>query len=211
MALKDSLLAAARAHSIPEGQHGLWTIKKFSLAKPLEVSRPKFKVTLPPGTYTNLHRATLATLHDGTPGELVMHDTPDELNSHLQFMLQAHGDVLITGLGLGCVARGTAANPAVRSVTVIERDPSVLELVARHMPPGITIIHADALEWTKQNTRKFDCAWHDLWTDTSEGEPHLQRWHAEIIGNLHESVPVQGAWAFPRNLRRRQWGRSHVI
>lgn len=202
--LKALVLAAARADMIPSAQLGLWTVAKLRLALPVNAPRPGGKmVTVPAGHYTQLFRMTGENLHT-LYGELVMHDFPDELYTHLDFMLKAHGRVLITGLGLGCVARGCLANPRVRHVVVIERDPHVLELVGRYMGhPRLTIIVGDAVEWCKRRPRKFDCAWHDLWSDPDKGEPHLQLTHAKLAVALTPHVKMQGAWAMSRAFRRR--------
>lgn len=132
-----------------------------------------------------------------------MEDTPFELKKHLSFMLQAHGRVLVTGLGLGCVVRGLLANPNVDHVTCIERSSDVLKLVEPYMPQDrLTIIQADALEWTKTNKERFDFAWHDIWTDRDQGEPHLDLWHTHLIFNCLDKVGRQGAWNYNRTARR---------
>lgn len=199
---------AAMATHIPEASSGLWYVKRYSLAKPLTVMRTGGPLTMPPGTYTQLWRYTEATLH--VLGELVMQDTQQELNTHLNFMLRARGKVLITGLGLGCVTRGCLANPNVERVTVIERDPDVLKLVRPYMEEGerLEIIVADALQWTRENPRKFDSAWHDLWNDPDTEEPHLQVMHSELLLNCSRKVPMQGAWHFPRD-HKRLW-KKHI-
>jgi hypothetical protein len=202
--MKAQLLAAARASAIPVGESGLWYVRKCVIDRTMilpdgnGVLKP-----VPPGSYTMLFRWTTATLHKGQ-GECVMNDMLSELNTHLDFMLRAHGRVLITGLGLGCVTRGVLANPAVQSVTVIERDPDVLKLVRAYMPadPRLTIIEADAVKWCEQSTDTFDCAWHDLWTDEGNGEPHLQLVHNDLIIAMRHRVKMQGAWQYPRGIRR---------
>jgi spermidine synthase len=65
----------------------------------------------------------------------------------------------------------------------------------------LTIIEADALRWTAQNKQRFDCAWHDLWTNRDNGEPHLDVWHARLFVNCRRTVKRQGAWAFDRSAR----------
>jgi spermidine synthase len=146
-------------------------------------------------------------------GDLVMSDTGDELESHLDFMMRAHGDVLVTGLGLGCVARGCLANPFVKRVTVIEKDSCVLRLVAPHMPrdPRLRIVHADALQYvdvlcSQPLVRQFDCAWHDLWADDDdENGKALQLMHACMIRDLvyaNRVTHFQGGWNLPRWFRR---------
>lgn len=202
---KETILAAAKADAIPAGECGLWTVQKFTWEQIKFAVREEQKlVEIPPGAYTYLFRLTDATLHK-PPGECVMHDTPDELVTHLDFMLRARGDVLVTGLGLGCVVRGLLANPQVRSVKVIERDPAVLQLVEPYMPKTerLAIVHAEAETWIDNNNEKFTCAWHDVWTDTAAGEEHLALKHNRLLIGMRQRVEMQGAWSFPRQFRRR--------
>jgi hypothetical protein len=87
------------------------------------------------------------------------------------------------------------ASPAVEHVTCIENCHDVIQLVGPHMPQErLTIIEADALEWTKES-RIVRCGWHDLWTNKDAGEPHLDHWHVELIFNCRQTVKRQGAWA----------------
>lgn len=203
MTLKSTILTSARADSIPEGESGLWFIRKTDVDRQTSFTRHGKPVSIPTGTYTHLFRMTTATMHRNPPGECVMEDTPPELETHLAFVLRAHGRVLVTGLGLGCVVRGLLVNPAVEYVTCIERSKDVLKLVLPYMPiERLTVIHADALEWAKANNQKFDCAWHDLWADRENGEPHLQHWHVQLIYHCRKRVTMQGAWALPRSVRR---------
>jgi hypothetical protein len=204
MTKAESILQAARADSIPEGESGLWSVKKWSISCPLEVPRDEGKtVVVPAGNYTSLFRRTI---YQREPyGELVMHDTPDELRKHLQFMLVAYGNVVITGLGLGCVVRGTLANPWVQSVTVLERDRQVLKLVVPYMPKDsrLKIVRAEAYHWLKSNKQlSFDCAWHDLWSDPDKKERHLAVIHSKLIHLMANRTLLQGAWSFPREYRR---------
>lgn len=217
--MKNKLLAAAKAESIPAGAKVLWEIRKINLAKDVIAPRDGKLIGVPAGSYTQLWRWTKKSLANfmnaggdrafAEPGELVMTDQPEELNTHLDFMLKAHGRVLITGLGLGCVIRGCLANNRVRHVVCIERDPHVLALVKPHMPTErLTILQADAIRWVKNNIdrQKFDCAWHDLWSDPDANEPHLQVNHAELFVKCFDHVGFQGAWAFPK-AHKRTWQR----
>jgi hypothetical protein len=199
----DEFLSAMRADLIPEGESGLWKVSKFRMAKEFQTKDGDGRMqTLQPGCYTSLTRWTDATIHL-RHGELVMHDFPYELRKHLIFARRAHGKVLITGLGLGCIARGCLANPNVDHVVVIENSPDVLKLVAPFMPKTkIEIIYADAIEWTAKHGDGFDCAWHDLWAEEKEGSKHLQLLHTEMLCNLANKVPLQGAWELPRAYRR---------
>jgi hypothetical protein len=205
--MKEAILSAARADAVPEAVAGLWTVKKFTFATAFDVPREPGKVvTIPAGNYTQLYRMTMDKLHSPY-GDLVMQDTPDELVTHLDFMLRAHGHVLVTGLGLGCVVRGCLANPRVRAVTVVERDQDVIRLVwpvlQREAGNRVYLVHADALEWVREACLVgFDCAWHDLWSDPDKEEQALQVSHGQLILHLRDQVPLQGAWQFPKILKR---------
>lgn len=204
--LHIQMLWAAKAHGIPCQTRGLWTIANQTVPQPgFWDSHHHTKQALwqEPGEYTGLWHLTEATLHQ-PPGECVMHDRLCELNTHLNFMLRAHGHVLITGLGLGCVVRGTLLNPKVESITVVERDKDIIQMVWPHMPqdPRLTLEHSCAIEFCKKTDRRFDTAWHDLWNNADKGEPHLAVIHANTIANLAGKVKQQGAWAFPRRFKR---------
>jgi hypothetical protein len=200
---KDDIVNAMKADRVPAGWSGLWYITKTSLTESTPNVRHEKPVILPPGTYTFLYRLTDATLYCDPPGEVVMEDTPFELKTHLGFVMQARGRVLVTGLGLGCVVRGLLANPAVEYVTCVENSKDVLKLVEPHMPKDrLTIVEADALTWTANNKETFDCAWHDLWTDRSQGEPHLDLWHLTLLHNCRRTVKQQGAWAFDKQIKK---------
>jgi hypothetical protein len=199
---KNDLLAAMKADGIPAGYSGLWYITKTNITEAIQSVRHGKAVLVPPGTYSFLYRLTDATLYHEPPGEVVMEDTPFELKTHLGFVMQARGRVLVTGLGLGCVVRGLLKNPNVHHVTCIENSQDVLKLTSPHMPQErLTIIEADALAWTNKNNAPFDCAWHDLWTDRSVGEPHLDFWHTRLLINCRKTVKHQGAWAFSRQAK----------
>lgn len=210
MKIKTTILQAAKATFIPESSRGLWHIKKISLNRDITAPKDGRMVKVPAGEYTQLWRWTNSTIQirletcAGEPGELVMTDSPDELNTHLSFMLRAHGRVLITGLGLGCVIRGCLANPAVEHVVCIERDPDVIRMVGPHMPDRCTILQAEAVSWVRNNLprQRFDCAWHDCWSDPDKDEPHLQVTHSSLFVACHRGVKFQGAWAFPKYQKR---------
>lgn len=213
MKLKAQILGAASAASIPEGEKGLWRILKVRLATEVIVPRDGKPVLLPPGCYTKLVRSTSDAPRDIQPGgEVVMEDTIYELRTHLDFMLRAFGEVLITGLGLGCVARGCLINPRVTKLSVIERDQDVIDLVWPHMPqdPRLQLVVADAVELLENVDVTADCAWHDLWSDPDTGEQHLALSHQRLIHALMDRVKFQGAWAWPRWMRRRYSGQNVI-
>lgn len=201
---KDELLKAMRADMIPAAWSGVWFVEKMHIPEHRITPRKGKMVVLPAGDYTYLRRLTDSTLYKNQPGEVVMEDTPFELATHVGFIREAFGSVLVGGLGLGCVLRGLLTNPRVEHITCIENSKDVLKLVAPHMPTDrLTIVEADMLVWAKANTEKFDCGWYDLWTNADHGEPHLDVWHAQLFVSLYRTVKHQGAWAFNRSLKKK--------
>lgn len=214
----QQILEAMRAEYIPEGESGLWSIKKTRLAlstiemcgdgKPYVKSFYNTVEAALPGSevfvHTILNVWTTATLHHGQ-GETVMEDSEKELRKHLDFILRARGRVLVLGLGLGCVVRGLMKRREVRSIDVVERERDVIDLVSPCMPPGrrIHIHHADAERFIRERPlHRWDYAWHDLWSDEEKGEPNLQVTHGKLMAMLRDRVGWQGAWDSPAWFRR---------
>lgn len=193
-------LAAGRADAIPAGTKGLWYTRKIRVPFPLQMSNGRVRES---GEHTTLLRWTDSTMHTGH-GECVMVDDPAELRTHLHAARTAYGNVFVTGLGLGCVLRMLQLNPQVARITVVERDRHVIDLVWPHTPHDrVELVWQDALAFLEGTDRTWDCAWHDAWTDTDQGEPQLQVFHAKLMIAASERVLWwQGAWKFPRHQRR---------
>lgn len=66
-----------------------------------------------PGKYVRLSRR----------GSVVMSDTMMEKRTNREFCDEAHGDVLVGGLGIGMILMAIQDNPAVNSITVLEKTP----------------------------------------------------------------------------------------
>lgn len=58
-------------------------------------------------------------------GAVIMSDTHMEYHTNSEFIQQAHGHVLIAGLGIGLVIMAIQDNIKVKSITIVEKDPSV--------------------------------------------------------------------------------------
>ena len=201
---KERILKAARAIDIPEGRCGLWSIDKITT--PLTVGSYHGKdVVLPGGTYTHLRRITWESLYFGGQVPVVMEDTPFELNTHLNFMLRARGQVLVTGLGLGCVVRGLLANPNVDHVLCLEKSVDVERLVRPYMPKTdrLSFLFIDAFEYPAKARKgfKFDYAWHDIWADRDNGDPHLDRLHMQLFKEFRDIATHQGMWRMDRVIK----------
>lgn len=140
-----------------------------------------------PGTFTKL-------VVDGT---LWMSDVQAEYIDHFEAIEQAHGRVLLNGLGLGCVLKAILAKDSVEHVDVVEIDRRVIDLMVENAPwvtdERVTVHHDDAFSAAKSwavGTR-WDVAWHDVWL-------HLTEDNLAEMARLHRSygrrVGWQGSW-----------------
>lgn len=98
--------------------------------------------------------------------ELWMSDVHSQYMDHKEFIHIAHGNVLIGGLGLGCCLNAILTKSTVESVTVIEANKSVIELVkpAYKNNKKVVIINDDVFNWMPKN-EYFDVVWMDVWKD----------------------------------------------
>ena len=80
----------------------------------------------------------------------------------------AYGDVLIAGLGLGVLPWMAAKNPNVRTITVLEIRPEVLELIAPVIENKKTnIVRGDVWEHINGSPGAYDFIDLDIWPDVS--------------------------------------------
>jgi hypothetical protein len=189
---------AMRADAIPANSAGMWSIIKHSKSLIHRNYQDKQGLSLDHDIYTFLYHPTIASLHREF-GEVVMEDTPNELSTHMNFILKAKGEVLVSGLGLGCVVRGLLCNPAVEKITVVERDQRIIDMVWPHMPKDdrLHLIHDCAIKYAGYKDR-YDMAWHDIWS--ADDEEPLQINHGTIMKGHIGSVISQGAWGMQRKV-----------
>lgn len=107
---------------------------------------------------------------NGERWETWMSLSPHEIESQELGCRYARGHTVVMGLGMGWVAVNMALNPAVHKVTVIERDPEVIDLFGQsralaglrpEIVAKIGIVRADALEW--QPGEAVDFLYADIW------------------------------------------------
>jgi hypothetical protein len=135
----------------------------------------------PPGTYTVLETRTAEPdmfdriISKGGKGwEVMMSDTPYELLSSSRFIMAAHGDVLIIGLGLGATTLPVLKKKTVKSVTVIELNKNVIKAVEGPLRKALTkqqnkkfrVINANGRTW-EGDGRPYNTIWIDIWPDVS--------------------------------------------
>ena len=177
---------------LPEGEKGVAKIEKYNVD-----SHGAFMTSLRGG---NLIEGDYTKLMVG--GTLMMSDTPEERRTNLPIIHAASGDVLINGLGLGCVLSVLLANPRVTSITVIEKEQDVIDLVGPHFP-SVKIICADALEYKPEKGVRFNAVWHDIWAHIcGDNLPDMHKLHRKY-GRICD---WQGSWERDRCERsEREW------
>jgi hypothetical protein len=181
----------------PEGSVGDWTIERHTVtiedeqAQRIRLWNPtSLGRFTPAGTYTGLKR----------DGELIMSDSPDEIEDLMPFIDQAHGRVLINGLGLGVGLKAIldktnfmSDEPSVTHVDVVEIDPDVITLVGPNFggDSRVHIWRGDAFTYHWQPGTTWDSAWHDIWdaicTENLIGMKRLHRRYGKRVG-------WQGSW-----------------
>ena len=135
---------------------------------------------------------------------VMMSDTPMEtvtnqvLVSLVRRFRNKHGrrpNVLLAGLGIGYTVEELLPTGARRmrlaeSVTVVEKNASVLEIIAPQTErPFLNIVHQDVHEY--QPTEQFDIVWFDIW-------PKIDVANIPEMETLHEKfdVPYRTSWLY---------------
>lgn len=97
----------------------------------------------------------------------MMSTTDMERQSNRDIMYKANGHVFIAGLGLGMILLPIQAKKDVRTVTVVENNINVIELVGKKLPLNkkVKIIHCDVFNYTPD--RVFDTVYFDIWNRIS--------------------------------------------
>ncbi len=130
-----------------------------------------------PGTYIKLVDKQL--------NEIVMSDTPMEKCTNMDLYENAHGNVLIGGLGIGMILLAIQDKSEVSSITVIEKHQEVIDLVGSQLPLNnkVKIINADVFTW--EINGKYDTIYMDIWNgvngDLWEEHKKLSRRYIKAI------------------------------
>ncbi len=111
-----------------------------------------------------------------------MVDSPADYRAMQIYANRARGKVLTTGLGLGILVHELCKNDRVESVTVVELQQDVIDLISKHLPNDsrITIIQDDFWNFVADDNTAWDTIVVDLWvfTDTAR---QLEIYRNEIV------------------------------
>ena len=97
--------------------------------------------------------------------DVVMSDTDMEKETNSKFVRNAHGDVLIAGLGIGLIVLPIQDKEEVNSITIIEMNQEVIDLVTPQLPLNskVRIIKADIFKWKPEQGTRYDVIYFDIW------------------------------------------------
>ena len=111
-----------------------------------------------PGDYVRLeHR-----------GSVLMSNTPMEKRTNEDFVTNAHGKVLIGGLGIGLILLAIQDDPMIDKITVVEKNQEVIDLVASQLPLSdkVEIICADVYNYVPEDF--YNTIYMDIWSFINE-------------------------------------------
>jgi hypothetical protein len=100
----------------------------------------------------------------------VMSNTPMEQRTNRDFVRYANGDVFIAGLGIGLIVLPVQEKENIKSITILEKYPEVIELVGKQLPLNnkVKIIQGDVFYYEFPKETKFDTIYFDIWNYVNE-------------------------------------------
>lgn len=128
-------------------------------------------------------------------GELMMSDTPMEKTTNMKFIRNAHGEVMIAGLGIGLILENIIPlyeSGKVTKVVVYEKYQDVIDLVAHRYIDRLPleVRREDIMTYKPSREEKYDTLYFDIWADIDEKNLDDVR----VLHNRWKSHKKDGAW-----------------
>lgn len=101
---------------------------------------------------------------------------PHEIETMKKPIQNAHGKVLVLGLGLGYYLYHISNKSSVEEIDVIEIDQNIIDLFKKHLlskfpnKTKINIINADAHKYLEKNNKHYNYVFADIWHNVGDGE-----------------------------------------
>lgn len=181
---------------LPEGAKGEFSVSHIELSeKTVEFEKMVANVHgrmmevygLKAGKYVKLTRGK-----SGFGQEIVMSDTWMEQHTNEEIVSKANGRVLIAGLGIGLILLPIQSKLDVTSITVVEANQEVIDLVKPHLSLNskVEIVRGDIFEWLPQKGEKYDTIYFDIWSNIcGDYWPQVKNLHARFRKYLDKSNP----------------------
>lgn len=104
-----------------------------------------------------IKRSGLGTKHNDYSDNCFMTDTPYEIETNKPAIKKANGDVLELGLGIGYFTYHASQKDNVRSITIVEKQKEIINLVYPVIKNKKTrLVHEDAERFMKKTKKKFN-------------------------------------------------------
>lgn len=149
----------------------------------------------PPGTYE--------ILYNNDKKSVIMSDNLMETEDQEEFLGLAEGHIVIGGLGLGLIALRLLKKSGIKSITIIEIDQDVIDLVSPRLVsyPEVSVLLGDVRNFN-YNTLKFppDYVYMDIWDGTSTGSFQDR---ISVLNYWSQCCKRCFAWALERSERKK--------
>lgn len=163
---------------VPEGRYGDAAVEHFTITK-RDADAYNLGLLFSGARHMRVEAGRYVRLSSLSGGLLEMTDTPMEQASNREFVQNAHGRVLVFGLGLGMVLHPVLRYVADAHVTVVERNPNIIKLIAPTLAryrKRVTIIEGDADTWLSEKGDVWNTIYFDIWpTISSDNLPQMGR------------------------------------
>lgn len=145
---------------------------------------------IPPGRYIRLINRC----------DCVMSDTPMEKETNRDFVRNAHGNVLIGGLGIGLIILAIQDKEDVKKITVVEKNCEVIELVGKQLPLNskVNIVNDDVFEY--KPLLKYNTIYMDIWNYINEDvynkqmKPLINRYRKYLVPKTEDENRYIDCW-----------------
>ena len=133
-------------------------------------------------------------------GEVVMSDTAMEKRTNRDFVVKAHGNVLIGGLGIGLILLAIQDKEDIEQITVIEKNKEVIELVGNQLPLNskVNIVNDDVFEY--KPLFKYNTIYMDIWNYINENiyndqmKPLISRYRRYLVPKSEDENRYIDCW-----------------
>lgn len=133
-------------------------------------------------------------------GEVVMSDTSMEKRTNANFVRNAHGKVLIGGLGIGLILLVIQDKEEVEQITVVEKNREVIELVGRQLPLNSKVTIVDDDVFTYKPLFKYNTIYMDIWNYVNEDvyqeemKPLISRYRRYLVPKSEDEERFIDCW-----------------
>ena len=173
---------------LKDGKVGVFKLEHYEIKESDFYAR--IRMGIPMGRYVRLIQGS----------ECVMSDTPMEKRTNREFVANAHGNVLIGGLGIGLILLAIQDKEDVEQITVVEKNKEVIELVGSQLPlnSNVHIVNDDVFEY--KPLLKYNTIYMDIWNYINEDvyneqmKPLISRYRQYLVPKSEDENRYIDCW-----------------